>query len=332
MCNAWNHDETCDCGFGPPYVIWGALKIEKEKNWIDSVISCVSELKRGMKEVGFNPKEIEEAAYKYQEMPKKRVGLITWFQNILNQRKYVDISSTVKLETIPLFRLHLPKVDGAKIAKSRVVYRESDEEEKQSNWSFRIFGNGMGKTKSVSVSCSADVTAENGQCKMIFVKIPVRVTKVEVWDKNKFVNTFLRTEIDAFASEIKFHSGARKCRKSDCKKDRDLVAPPSDFFPLSTSGKNYVAVYTEAWRYASGRKITLGIKAFGIESEMSLNIFRVKELMLRFELPGGYDYLLRPLEDKNGIKWDVSKKGFQGINALNVHLGQPQQFQIHPKR
>lgn len=319
MCNAWNHSNNCDCGFGPPYAVCGTFEILKEENWIDSVVSCKGRLIKGMREVGFGPEEINEALTEYQKIPKEQQGLSGWFQNILNRRQYFDISSKVELETIPLFRLHLPAINGRKIPGCRIIYEESNEEKRQQKWSFRIIGKGMGKTRLVGVYCSSKVIAENGKCKIIFVKIPIRVTEVKVVQGDRPITTFLRTEIDASASNISFHNGAMTCQEKLCNKDGNSLASPSDLYPLATSEKDYIGFYTKAWSYTSGMEMKLGIKAFSSESVMELYIYRDKMLEFHFELSGGYDYLLMPLVNDNGIKWKLSKKGFQRPDDLMAH-------------
>ena len=319
MCNAWNHSSGCTCGFGPPYAVWGRLRLAKEEEWTEGVITSKNSLIRGMKEVGFTPREIGIAIKQYRKLPKKKHRVKSWLKNKLSQREYIDVKSRVQFVIIPLFRLHLPEIDGVKVEKSRITYQESEFIETKQNWSFRIQGIGMGHNRLVRVLCSSKAVAENGQCKLIYVKIPIRVTEVAVIQKNQPITSFLRAEIDPALSNIAFHNGTKICNKKLCKKDEDIVGPPSDLFPLADSTRGYVGTYTKQWNYRSGRKQDIDIHAFGMKVTMNAYIYRGYELTFQFELPGGYDYLLMPLNNYSGFKWRLNETGEWKERDLLVH-------------
>jgi hypothetical protein len=300
MCNAWNHDVGCTCGFGPPYAVSGKIILAGKKEWIDIVRSSKIAFQRSLEATGFDSETISENLALYGETIRKGEDLKDWLMRFIG-RYYVTLGTEIRFIKIPLFKLHLPeKVNGVKVKGSKVTFKEETFTERNSNWSLRVFGTGMGATQNVKIVCSSEITAEKGKCKIVFVTIPIRVSKIALIKNNQPINYFIKAEV---ARSATFHNGAKSCNKKDCEKDTKLIGPPSDVYQLSEDTKGSISTYEKKWTYGTGRKVNIGIIAFKMKASMEIQINRKHELTLTFDLPDGHDYILLPLKNKGGIKW-----------------------------
>ncbi len=307
MCNAWNHYPGCTCGFGPPYAVSGKIILGKRDEWINYAVSSGTAFQKGLKEAGFDSSDIEKGLELYQDAKKKRRDGQSWIMEFIGYYKYVEIGSNGPKPplyiNIPLFKLHLPqKADESKVDRSKVIFKESTLTGYSNNLEIEFFGAGMGTTQKVKIECSIEITAEKGYCKIIYVKIPIRVKRMARCEGQREINYFLKVEIDKERSRI-FRNGAKSCSKEDCKEDMKLIGPPSEVYELTENDRDSIAIIKKTWTYDSGHKVKIGVSAFNMEASIEARIFRQRQLNLTFELPGGYDYILFPLKNKNGIKW-----------------------------
>jgi hypothetical protein len=306
MCNAWNHYPGCTCDFGPPYAVSGKIILAKRDEWINYAVSSETAFQKGLEEAGFDLPAIAKGRKLYQDAIEKKKDVMSRIMKFIGYYKYVEISSEPPRDIIiPLFKLHLPqKDDESKVDRSKVIFEESTLTGNSNNWEIEVFGAGMGATRTVKIECSTKIIAENGYCKIIYVKIPIRVKKMARREGQRRINYFLQVEIDEEKSRT-FRNGTKSCNKNDCKEDIKLIGPHYLEYELAGDLSGSINTYDETWTYDSGHSVKIGVSAFKMNAFIEARIFRQRQLKLTFELPGGHDYLLFPLKNKNGIKWKV---------------------------
>ena len=230
MCNAWNHDDGCECGFGPPYTFSGNANIVEKVKWGEQALWDEEEFVRGLNEVIPDEqiaKDIHEQ-YKQQGFPLERMGMRSWKRMKANRKKAFTremkrILGIVRIKKgtpirqtirVPLFKLHSPHVPG-----SRVTYME-DETETKSTWNITLGfpGFGMGSRKTIKVSYCCRVSCENGCCKIISMPLEVIITPLEVFDRNgKPINKSLQVEAAAKNNKKHFQRAVQNCEEQSCK-------------------------------------------------------------------------------------------------------------------
>jgi hypothetical protein len=317
MCNGWNHRSDCRCGFGPPYAVSGHIILGKREEWLDYSSSNEKAFLEGMKSTGFPEEVIKKGISSFEQAVGNTTKFISSMKKLIGHYKEVEIEHKIKHVRINLFKLHLPKkLDGTKVENSRVTFKESQIISKSNNWSVDVFGSGMGSKQTLSIECSTEVTAENGNCKIVFVTIPIRVSKIARYKGKKAISFFTRPEFDKSKSCIKFHNGAKTCDEKECKKDHKLIGHPTGVFELSEDTNGDISIYTERRSYGSGNKKKIGFNAFGMNSFIEVRIHRQKQIALIFGLPGGYDYILFTFKNEGGIIW----KTFEAKSELTKYL------------
>jgi hypothetical protein len=223
---------------------------------------------------------------------------------------------------IPIFKLHLPEQErGNKLDKecrSRIKFNEKITILQKRTLSFKIFGIGMGDTHTLKIECSAEDVAEKGQCKIIYIKIPIRITKVTVSEGKNPSKNILRAEVDSSASIITFRNGSQTCKEKECKEDLNLADYPIDFFPLAECDPGSVHHYERTKECGNTDEIEIGIKAFGIKTFMTVQIERDREYKLQYDLPGGYNYLSFSLKGYDGITWKLFENDSQVEDYLRT--------------
>jgi len=315
MCNAFNHDNGCECGFGPPYTFSGNANIVEKVKWGEQALWDEEEFVRGLNEVIPDKKiasDIQEQ-YKQQGFPLQRVGLRSWkrmsaqrkraftreMKKILGMvriKKGKPIKQTIR---VPLFKLHSPCVPG-----SKVTYME-DEAVTKTNWNISLGfpGFGMGSRKTIKVSYSCRVSCKEGCCKIISMPLEVIITPLEVFDRNgKLINKSLQVEAAAKNNKKQFQRAVHNCEEDPCK---DRYASMLDLVDLlnDTSGD---AVEVRI-RLTGNRKryVQVGISAFGLEAAVQATVEFESVLEIESTLPPRRLYKMYNIMGEHGIMWRV---------------------------
>jgi len=319
MCNARNHHSQCRCGFGPPYAFWGQMKFEEKKKWVDSILSGLKKLDKGMEELGYEPEEIEEILQGKEPGRLKKREVQKILNRLMNHYEYRVEESVTQGVAVPLFMLHLPEYRaGRKVKGSRIVYKETGGP--GYSWQLRAIGAGMGSSQMIKLQSSALAAAELEQCKILYVKIPVKATKIVVTENDQPVRSFLKVELAENSGIQPFHHGLKTCKRKKCREDYRAMGVPIAFFPLADSAPRTITQYHEEWDYGVKREIRIQLKAFDLKTIIKVEIFREKKLKLEMDLPGGHDYLLVAPRKNGGIAWELDEQAAQGIiDSMKIH-------------
>jgi hypothetical protein len=310
MCNAYNHPPDCTCGFGPPYTVEGRIRLGKRQPWYEIAISNEKALEKGLIEIGFDSQEIVKTLDDYKDASKKKVDLKSWLKHILGRYTYCEVGKPkVLFLKIPIFKLHLPEQERGnklhKVRRSKITFNEKITIVQKCTLSFKIFGIGMGDTHTLEIECSVEEVAEKGKCKIIYIKIPIRITKVTVIEGNNPIKDILRAEVDSSASIITFRNGSQTCKEKECTEDLKLADYPIDFFPLAGCNRGSVHHYGRTQACGNTNQFEIGINAFGFKAFMTVLIQRDRQQSLEYDLPGGYNYLSFSLKGVDGITWKL---------------------------
>lgn len=307
MCNAWNHDDDCACGFGPPYP-WRILPAKRTR-WIDAALLDERRFARALHEMGLDARSIKEDLHLYRSRVasgfaagQSRGRLKSWLLRIIRRREYrTERSRTAQID-VPLFKLHSPAVRG-----SKATYQEKSAEEARDGWWVTIVGTGMGATQTVRVEYATKFISENGDYKAIFVPVILRVSLIAIYEKGRLQNRRLRTEVDRSTFERAFNKGVKLLSSGELVKDMALTRPKAVSFRLAGDTSQAISTFERTWMVGDEVKTSLGVKMFKIGTTMEVGVRREEKLTLTFDLPGGRDYHLLRLSREHGVVWKVGR-------------------------
>jgi len=306
----------------------GEIVPTETKDWLDTVLDDRDAFYETLQELGLNEEAISEDLKLLDVMPKPGVVLksadvwkhfhntrlitfvepsarydVSWslrdlLKVWLGLRKYVVENSTLEPVNIPLFKLHSPKVPGSKTS-----YIESQTDVASGAWSVTVAGTGMGKTKSFGVKYTNQFDSTDGDCKLIYVPITVKIELVATYEGKKFIGRGLRTEV--ILKPGKFNKGITSRPEAECAGKLRPTADDSEEFDYSTDRST--AVHKGSWTgtWEENLEGKLGLTAFNLGAEIKTAISRTQEISIAFELPAGHKYKLRQLRPERGISWEV---------------------------
>lgn len=217
--------------------------------------------------------------------------------DLIARREYLIEDSEIHTITLPLFWLTCPTP-----SRSKVQYNEEVTEGGKGSWKMTVLGTGMGSTQSVSVTCTSEFEATEGECKSIFVAFPLRVYLIGIYEKGVLIGRGLRSEVpedqrSSFTLGIK---SATDTESDTASRKADLS---EEVFQLS--GDSSKAVHTFS-RMAEGKEqfeLKSGLRVFELDLSSKTEVSRTSKIKLTFKLPAGFDYRLKYDRDGSGIWW-----------------------------
>ena len=307
MCNAWNHHAGCACGFGPPYP--GTITFVESCAWVHSIPWNIHSLRNGLRESGVDEREVTNAVQRYRSagypmdgdawlrLPKaEQRAVVSRLRQVLRLERHKVDSFIVDRVRIPLFLLHCP--DGPRC---RVSYRESTGQRRARGWYITIPGVGMGTTHSLIVEFSAEFCAEEGECKLIFVPLLFRYSKVGVYKKGRRLRHYLRTEVLPPREQGALRKGAEEYPKKHVLETLRRVGRARSVFHLSRENPTSLARYTDTWTTEDELEYRIAVEALGLKALAQACIRCQHTVRLRYELSGGRNYQLFSLEPRRRI-------------------------------
>lgn len=301
MCNANNHPEGCDCGFGPPYT-WSAADVTVTP-WLDEAVTDRSSFERALAALRLPAGTRREWLEEYEHATRPGTSHRTVRERItelLGRFRYdVEAARDVRLN-VPLFRLHSPPCEGAS-----VTYQEQQEVEGSRGWLIRVFGIGTGASHTLRVVKVAEVRSVAGQCKEVFVPLVFHVEQLAIYRGSKRVSRGLRAELlDATNQQLLSQRGARSLNPDACAwVEAEDPACERLTYELGHDTSNEASVFTLGRSSRLERDVSLSLRAFRIKVEGLAKVRREREIKLRFELPAGRDYAVWVCPA--GLRWRV---------------------------
>jgi hypothetical protein len=331
MCNAYQHSDGCECGFGPPYLdskaplpqlngkkFIGVIRERKREKWAAKGIVDRNKVTNGLEQLGLKPKWLNTILKKYsdagypikeslwnelsknqqQGAAQKMMRLMGLREEIIEELEPIDLE-------IPLFRLQPPKTE-----KSIVSYEEKHT--KAHGWSVfvKVPGFAMGSDLSLHLQGEGIIQTSKNECKIII--LPVSINRYRV-------NLFLG-KICVARNKLVVEAGNKKTGQvlsRTIKTCRDYVSPSSKAVLIAEynligdkSGIN--SRFNIGWGEKANSHAEIMIPIPGITAGIQIAITMEHEILLKFDLEPKRDYKLYPIPEGMGISWKVSKKTVAG--------------------
>lgn len=293
----------------------GEITPLEQREWLDIVLTDRAAFTKGLRELGLagdtineDVRRFDEASLEWKDSTTRglarpneananfRAKLGAW----LGLREHrVEAITTVPAK-ISLFKLHSPKVQGSKVS-----YIESKTETTLGHWAVTIFGTGMGKTRSFIVRFRNTFDSSNGDCKLIFVPVSMKVELIATYQKGKCIGRGLRTEM-ILKEQEELGKAIESMPEAEFLKDLDTAVGVETIFDFSgdSSSAIHKADCAAIWDDTLAGKF--GLDAFKFSTENRTTITRTQEIGLTCELPAGHKYWLRRFQKERGITWEVN--------------------------
>lgn len=311
MCNAWNHDDSCSCGFGPPYP-W-KIKKGPRKNWHEFAILETITFKRSLKDLGLSDIQIEEEMqrYKSQGFPisettwgalsiKKKADWKTRFLNLFRPYRFEEMQHIDDDIEIPIFKFHSPRTKT-----SKVTYSQTTSVEKPDAWSITVLGFGTGDSQVFRLENTNEFSSEAGACKLVRLPVKLRLTLLRVYRGGQFLNNILRVEPRPERENEIMNEGVKSQPDIACKLDQCSKIGKPEIFPLAENSHSNISRYTRTLSSESEQGFSAEVGAFNVKGICRATVQRKAAITLTFELPGGFDYRLFHVEEPDGIIWEL---------------------------
>lgn len=300
MCNGWNHQPGCECGFGPPYP--GTIELVEKREWIDEAVDHEDSFKRALKDLNFDRPTFNSFVREYssiQSLGEPRETLREKIKRLVGRLEYREESSELVSIKVPLFKLHSPSIRGA-----RVIYRESMQD-KERGWLVKVFGIGMGSTNTYRVVYDPPYISENGECLQVFVPLVLHAKSIGVYRSGVLQSRGIRAEIEGIEDERTLRQrGCDTLPKDECADKSLLGAYRTQKYALSQQRHSQRETFTSLLKGSIARTVELHIvNVLGYSIKPIADVKHQQQLELEFELPGSRDYSL--CYNSSGLHWDI---------------------------
>lgn len=316
MCNAWNHDNNCDCGFGPPYR-W-KIKPSPPESWDIMSLQDIASYKHHLKSLLSSKTEIDKELNRYQRAgypyPKE-----TWsslsdkekddfknkfldFVSYLFNRYKIDIKEEEYIDKeidIPIFILCRPAVN-----KSKVMFEIEKKTTKKVTWSVKIMGFGTGRNQVFNLISKGKFSSENGRGKLVHLPVTFRLTKLKLYQKNKKPRSILKGEPSPKYENVTINEGVKPLNKYFSPDSYKKINCPQEY-PLEKVNSSNISEYSIQWDSETEKEFSSGVKAFNLEGICNAKIRRKTTMILTFYLPGGHRYRMFPIKKPDGLVWEL---------------------------
>jgi hypothetical protein len=164
-------------------------------------------------------------------------------------------------------------------------------------WSMTVFGSGVGGSSELTASASAGFTAAAGQTKSVFVPLTVTSQRVLVLESGRQVS--VGVQIDASSVRTDSSPGLLVLPPGM----RPPAGPPIRRFPLAGDTTGALATYQWSYKQTSKPTVQIGFEAFNSKMSLKVGTDLTSEVTLKYQLRGGYDYVLLSTREGDGLLW-----------------------------
>lgn len=293
MCNAWNHQPGCACGFGEPSQ--GVAQITSRSEWPEDVQEVPILLTRGLHELGWTSNEIAEFIASVDAQESVGHGLAARVRRVLSRYRIEEVDHRTETIEVPLFRFGVPKVAGAE-----VTYCESESTSKGFGLDIKVFGVGTGTSTTLEVERIATYLAAAGDCKVVTVPILMRIARVKTFHGKKHVGDGVRAEVvvpKAGPRQLFRRRGCRSLKDGSCHEpgSNPVVDQLSHFLAGDVSGAVHEVERRWTVNYAS--EVSLTFSGLANIGPLVRSVQR-SEVTLKLRLPAGHDYQASVYRDR----------------------------------
>jgi hypothetical protein len=231
------------------------------------------------------PEDLAPFGHHKPARPEVRASVIQEIKWWIAGLKVEEEEESIVSREVQLFAFNCPNVKKAKTS-----YAETSSKGATAGWTIEVFGSGFGSDATVSVTHSSEFTASPGERKLVFAPLRVRLVRAALYKRGKLQERFLKSELAE--SETREANGIRSVDKSEWK---SIVGegPVEDRFDLARDKGANVAKYSRSYELTGTIETKLGLKAFNLESSVTVKATASRKAEMTFELPPGRTYELR---------------------------------------
>ena len=224
----------------------------------------------------------------YEKQGSAKQRLIGWFKG-----RTVQIERTEEFfERVPVFVLAAPNVQGCSAA-----FTTSEQLTRNLDCKVAVYGSGLSAGSKWSCKARCEFSAESAEKKLVFVPAEITVGEVSVFEGTKKVGQGRQITVIEY--------------KANCKPGVTLIpangGPSSgaavETYPLAGDTSGGLSTYAHEYTQATTGGFTLGLKAFGGDVSLTVDVTLERLVGLTYKLKGGYDYHLHNLTAGQGISW-----------------------------
>lgn len=303
MCNGHRHQPGCDCGFGPPYP--GNVSMVDETQWIEELAADPTALPRRLRPLGLERWDYERLRGEYERARTVPVGadvsLLDRIRHVFQGLSFETEEQQRIVVEVPLYRLHSPRVRGA-----RVTYSEGRAVASGASWRVRVFGLGPGATRTVQVSYSKGFASAAGQCKEIFVPLELEFERIVVQERGHHLSRGMRVQVRTLDEPKALRTrGAKTYPPDQCQARHRPGECEADTFLLASDLSDEPSTGEHRWSSDVARDVGLQLSPFGIGVEALAQVRSTTHFLLVYTLPPGHDYV--SLREPGAIYWQTDR-------------------------
>lgn len=328
MCNAMNHEQPCNCGFGPyeenpgdpvPHVprggkFQGRVHKGERKSWGDEAIRDFDVLRKGLQEVSSDETMARKTIRAFRKhgfpLSKRKIDRMDdeekkdirkLFKRLLGIRRFKIEKTKTMTVRVPLFTFSAPAVKN-----SKVTYEETTDFTKAQGWiiSLIIPGVGMGASQEFKTQFSCTFACQAGGMKTVFVPIRLRINKMGIYENGTRIGDGgLRVTAEGGKAERNYTRGVKECNPDECEGYSNYLI---DEFPYFYDNPEDIEKSAHVLSTRKPKEISIGLNVLGHQTSLKAQISLEKRVRLEYNLPGGYDYFLYGLKKQLGIGWKIS--------------------------
>jgi hypothetical protein len=253
---------------------------------VESATVAIDDFKRVHGDAYFvTPPELERL-YKEQESRKQR--FFNWVS-----RRTIQVERTQELvEKVPVFLLSAPDVSGCSVS-----FSLNDQLMRNLDCKLAVYGSGLSVGSKWSCRARCQFGAQAGEAKLVFVLAEITVGDVAILEKGKKVGQ--GRQITAVEYKANSEPGATLVPSHSIYQSGSLAMT----YPLLGDSSASISKYDYDYAQANTVGFTLGLKAFGADVGLTVDVTLEREIGLTYNLIGGYDYHLHNLTTGQGISW-----------------------------
>jgi hypothetical protein len=198
---------------------------------------------------------------------------------------------------LPLFLFSAPEIPGC-----TATFTTESTEGYGFGWSVTIMGTGLGADSSIQTSASATFRAASGETKVVFLPTAVFVERITVLDRGAPIYEGCRIDVACIHEQ-----GQNPAVMLLAANALPPLGRKEIDYPLGGDTPGGITTYSRTYMRTKKPFKRLGIKAYGVELELSVQSEMSKRKELIYDLRGGYDYALHRVAEWDGLLWAAPK-------------------------
>jgi hypothetical protein len=274
------------------------------RDWAEDAVDEPWLVERGLSELNWDQGSIAQFIAEYLELKASDLGrptVVDRIREMLGRRQIIEEDVATETVRVPLYRFSAPRAQGASVA-----FSEGQTFFEGGFWMLKIFGMGTADSQSLEVATVNTYVANNGECKMVFVPVRLRIARVRVEDAGIVIGHGVRAQVIPPQGRDPSFVRGRGCMTLPRRLCRGGIGEtPEEDFVFEHSKDTGTAPHSvrRSWAMNVDREISLQLKAADVEVGPVTRIRRVRQMGLEISLPPGNDYL--GFRAPGGVWWEA---------------------------